>query len=679
LERTDFSGVLMDQLEEVMDDRPAPFEEEGDDSVAMASLGARLQTMFKEFEDARDTIEDEWLRDLRQYNAQYERDVLERLDPNRSRVYIGLTRTKVMSAYSRIVDLLFQRGERWFSFTPTPVAEIDPVKEAKIKQTALMEIMQVAGEAYPDLIAARRNELRKAIQKEINEDAAMAAAEMEIEVEDQMVEANVEQMLKETLMELVIFGSGCIKAGGTRVDRRKRYLKSEDGMHALMYEEVPKPDFESVSIFDCYPEPYSTSMEDCSAFFRRHRLSRKHFRELGDLPGFDTDSVDRIIRDNRKGTYYEKDHERERREMAGLNTVYGSEHRYEVLEFWGSLSGAELLEVGVGMSIDDFEELTEDELADMNDPVIVLEEDAEYAANVWIANGEVLMARISPIPDGKIPYHIAPYEKVPHQFWGIGVPRMMRDSQSTMNAAIRIFLDNQAISSGPMVEVNTDLLAAGEDPQDLHPWRIFLREGGDPGAPMVRFYQANTNNSGLGNIIELFRRFADETTSLPSYTHGQQTDSMNKTATGVSMLMNNANIALKSTIKNIDDYMLEPMMQSLYAWNMEWNDKEYVKGDFRVIARGSTALVQKEIQSQRLLQFMQIAGQAGPVASILNWREIIQDIARSMDIDPERALISQEEINAAMALAQGGAGGPVPPGAVPGPMGGPPPGAPPAA
>lgn len=669
----------MDQLEEVMDDRPAPFEEEGEESVSMASLGARLQTMFKEFEDARDNIEDEWLRDLRQYNAQYERDVLERLDPNRSRVYIGLTRTKVMSAYSRIVDLLFQRGERWFSFTPTPVAEIDPVQEAKIKQTALMEIMQVAGEAYPDLIAARRNELRKAIQKEINEDAAMAAAEMEIEVDDQMVEANVEQMLKETLMELVIFGSGCIKAGGTRVDRRKRYLKSEDGMHALMYEEVPKPDFESVSIFDCYPEPYSTSMEDCAAFFRRHRLSRKHFRELGDLPGFDGDTVDRIIRDNRKGTYYEKDHERERREMAGLNTVYGSEHRYEVLEFWGSLSGSELLEVGVGMSIDEFEELTDDDLADMNDPVIVLEEDAEYAANVWIANGDVLMARISPIPDGRIPYHIAPYEKVPHQFWGIGVPRMMRDSQSTMNAAIRIFLDNQAISSGPMVEVNTDLLAAGEDPQDLHPWRIFLREGGDPGAPMVRFYQANTNNSGLGNIIELFRRFADETTSLPSYTHGQQTDSMNKTATGVSMLMNNANIALKSTIKNIDDYMLEPMMQSLYAWNMEWNDKEYVKGDFRVIARGSTALVQKEIQSQRLLQFMQIAGQAGPVANMLNWREIIQDIARSMDIDPERALISQEELNAAIALAQGGAGGPVPEGAMPGAMAGAPPGAPPAA
>ena len=671
----------MDEYEEVMDDLPAPSEEQEDTegSAPLSNLGARLQGMFTEFEDARSNIEDDWLRDLRQYNAMYERDVLEKLDPNRSRVYIGLTRTKVMAAYSRMIDLLFQRGERFFSFTPTPVANIDPMQEAKIKQQALMEIMQVAGEAYPDLIAARKNEIRKAIQSEINEDAAIAAAEMETEVEDQLVEANAEQMLKEALMELVIYGSGCVKAGGTRVDRRKRYGRGEDGSYVMLYEEVPKPDIESVSIFDCYPDPYATSMDDCTAFFRRHKLSRKHFRDLSMLPGFDGDAIDRIIRDHRGGTYAEKDHERERRELAGLQTLHGNDNRFEILEFWGSVSGFDLIEVGVGISVEDFEKLSEEELADQEEMQLVLEEDAEYAANVWIANGEVLMARISPIPDGKIPYHIAPYEKVPHQFWGIGVPRMMRDSQTTMNSAIRIFLDNQAISSGPMVEVNTDLLAAGEDPQDLHPWRIFLREGGDPGAPMVRFYQANTNNAGLGNIIELFRRFADETTSLPSYTHGQQTDSMNKTATGASMLMTAANIALKSTIKNVDDYMLEPMMNALYSWNMEWNDKDYVKGDFRVVARGSTALVQKELQSQRLLQFMQIAGGAPMVAQIINWRELIEDMARAMDIDPDRAVISEEQINAAIAAAQGGAGGPIPQGAMPGPMGGPPGGAPPQA
>ena len=47
---------------------------------------------------------------------------------------------------------------------------------------------------------------------------------------------------------------------------------------------------------------------------------------------------------------------------------------------------------------------------------------------------------------------------------------------------------------------------------------------------MVRFYQPQSN-SALVSVIELFRRFADETTALPSYTHGQTQSSLNRTAT----------------------------------------------------------------------------------------------------------------------------------------------------
>lgn len=672
----------MDQYEEVKDDRPAPFdvvaiedvdapgqdEEDQSQPIALANLGARLDALYTEYKDARAYIEDEWLKDLRQYNGQYEPEVLAKLADNRSKVFVGLTRTKVMAAYSRIVDLLFQRGERWFAVEPTPVAEINPVREAEIKRKAISEVMaQSGGTPYPDLIAERARELRREIQKTIQTDASLAAAEMTVEIEDQIVEANGEQHLKETIMEQVIFGSGCFKAGGTRIDRRKRYAETEQGF-ALIYEEVPKPDLESVSIFDCFPDPYAVSMDDCDSFFRRHRLTRKQFRDLRGLPGFKAEVIDRIIRENHKGTYTESDVERQRREMSGFTTTVGREQRFEVLEYWGSLSGTDLIEVGVGMNEEDWEALDaeEQERREEEGMSLVLEEDAEYAANVWLAEGEVLMARISPIADGRIPYHIAPYERVPHQFWGVGVPRMMRDSQTTMNSAIRIFLDNQAISSGPMVEVNTDLLEAGEDPQDIHPWRVFLRDGGDPAAPAVRFYQANTNTSGLGNIIEMFRRFADETTSLPSYTHGQQTDALNDTATGASMLMTAANIALKSTIKNVDDFLLEPIISALYTWNMEWSDKEHIKGDFRARARGSTALVQKELQSQRLLQFAQIAASVPPMQGMIDWRSIIEDMARSMDIDPDRAVMSQEAVDAALAQSGGGEGGPVPQGGMPG-------------
>ena len=218
---------------------------------------------------------------------------------------------------------------------------------------------------------------------------------------------------------------------------------------------------------------------------------------------------------------------------------------------------------------------------------------------------------------------------------------MMRDSQTTMNAATRIWIDNMALSSGPLVEVNTDLLADGEDPSDIHPWRVFLRSGGDGSMPAVRFYQPVANANGLNQIVELFRRFADETTSLPSYTHGEQTRSLNKTATGMSMLMGAANVALKSTIKNIDDFLLEPMVESLFHYNMEFGTDEDAKGDLKIVPRGSTALVQKEVQSQRLLQFLSLV--SNPLdAALVDRGQLLKDIAKSMDIDPDEILKSTE-------------------------------------
>jgi len=219
----------------------------------------------------------------------------------------------------------------------------------------------------------------------------------------------------------------------------------------------------------------------------------------------------------------------------------------------------------------------------------------------------------------------------------------MRDSQGTLNAATRIWLDNLAMSSAPMMEINTDLLAAGEDPTDIHPWRVFLREGGDGSMPMVRWYQPIANANGLNQIVEIFRRFADETTSLPSYTHGQQSNSMNKTASGMSMLMGAANVALKSTIKNVDDFLLEPLIRSMFHWNMEYGTNQKSKGDLKIVARGSTALVQKEVQSQRLLQFLSLVSNDLD-SSLIDRQQLISEVAKSMDIDPDGIIKSEEQL-----------------------------------
>tara|TARA_X000001316_G_scaffold12134_2_gene5720 strand:+ start:1849 stop:3852 length:2004 start_codon:yes stop_codon:yes gene_type:complete len=596
------------------------------------SLGNILYSKYTEYKDARDDIEDDWIEDLRAFMGQYDPDVLAKIQQKgeRSQVFVGLTRTKVLAAFSRITDLLFQPGQKFFTIEPTPISK-QPLLEKELMEKAALEIMQAAQVIDPglvdELIQARLAEL----ENELKEETEARVANMEEAILDQALENNLEGKMKDAIMEQVIFGTGAMKAGTLRVDKDHRWIKGEEGFN-LVYEESPAPEMEAVSIFDLYPDPFATSMEDMRDIFRRHIISRQEFADLKDFPGFNTDEIDMCIEMYPDGNHDEAQHEKDRREIANVRDRSTQTNKFELLEYWGSLNGYDLQEVGIEFGDDD----------DLS---------MEYSANIWVVAGKVIKAQLNPLPGAVIPYFIFPYEKNPHAFWGTGIPRMMRDSQNTMNAATRIYLDNVALSSGPMVEVNTDIMASGEDPTELYPWRVFLREGGDGNQPMVRFYQPQSNSPALVSVIELFRRFADETTALPSYTHGQTQSSLNRTATGISILMSNANIVLKSVIKNIDDYLTQPMVRSLYDWNMTWNDNDKVKSDMRVVAKGSTALIQKEVQSQRLLQFLSLIN--NPMdAQMVDREKLLTDIAKSLDIDPDEVIKSQEELMNEQALQQ---------------------------
>ena len=607
-----------------------PTEEEQEE---LNSLGSILKAKYTEYKDARDNIEDDWIEDLRAFMGQYDPDVLSKIQSkgDRSQVYVGLTRTKVLAAYSRITDLLFQPGQDFFSIEKTPISK-QPVVERQLAEKAALEIQQAAEQVgtagLEELVMARLQELTE----EIEEETDRRVENMHQAILDQSKESNLEQKMKDAIMEQVIFGTGAMKAGTLKVEKDHMYMTNEEGVPELYIEEYPMPEMEAVSIFDLYPDPHATSVNDMRDIFRRHIISRTEFNALKDYPGFNVDLINECIEMNPEGNHDEAQHEIDRRNIANVNDSNTNTEKFEVLEFWGSLNGYDLQDAGIEFG-------DEDDLS------------MEYDANIWIVSGKVIKAQLNPLPGGVIPYFIFPYEKNPHAFWGTGVPRMMRDSQATMNAATRIYLDNVALSSGPMVEVNTDIMASGEDPTELYPWRVFLREGGDGNQPMVRFYQPQSNSPALVSVIELFRRFADETTALPSYTHGQTQSSLNRTATGISILMSNANIVLKSVIKNIDDFLTKPMIRSLYDWNMTWNQDKNVKSDMRIIAKGSTALIQKEVQSQRLLQFLSLIN--NPIdAQMVDREKLLTDIAKSLDIDPDEVIKSQEELMNEQALQQ---------------------------
>ena len=321
------------------------------DSVEMddpiISLGGELKSKYYEFRDARSDIEDDWVEDLRAFMGQYDNDTLAKIREkgDRSQVYVGLTRTKVLAAYSRITDLLFQPGQRFYSIESTPVTK-QPTVERELTERAALEIMEAAQVIDPmmvdDLIQARYKEL----VKELDEETDIRVGKMLEVINDQTLENNLEGSMKDAIMEQVIFGTGAMKAGTLRIERNHKWINSEEGYN-LIYEEEPMPEMEAVSIFDLYPDPYATSIDDMRSIFRRHILSRVDFQQLKDSPGFNSDLIEECIHMNPEGNHDEEQHERDRRDIANVNEYAADSGKFEVLEFWGSVNGFELEEHGL--------------------------------------------------------------------------------------------------------------------------------------------------------------------------------------------------------------------------------------------------------------------------------------------------------------------------------------------
>ena len=99
-----------------------------------------------------------------------------------------------------------------------------------------------------------------------------------------------------------------------------------------------------------------------------------------------------------------------------------------------------------------------------------------------------------------------------------------------------------------------------------------------------------------------------------------------------------------------------PLGETLFAWNMQFNeDAPEIKGDLHIKARGTTSLMQKEVRSQRLMTFLQVASNQN-LAPFVRWHLYYLRLQKSLDIEPEK-LINDPEKAAIFAKIMGMANG----------------------
>lgn len=616
----------------------------------MSPLGSKLEGMWTEAQADRREQEQKWLKDLRQVKGEYDPEIKARLHPKRSKAFLSLTRTKTKTISSRMTDLLFPaNGEKNWGIGPTPIPELNPA----VIENLVQQYQAQTGEPISE----------EQIKLFINKEATNRCNAMEKEMADQLTELKYRATIREAIKSGNIYGTGILKGPLVKVQKSKRWLPGPDGEWVTVELEKFLPYCEFVPVWDIYPDMSARKPEDMRFIWQRYTMNRNQVYALSKRDDFKGDAIRAYIKAYRDGDAEYKNHENDLRGLNQEGTESSSLPRrgkYEVKEFWGYLDAEELADMGVEVDADKM--------------------GMEVAANVWMLGPVVIKAVISPIEGVTFPYHWYFYEKDDSSIWGEGIPSIMRDAQKLFNAAVRAMLDNAAISAGPIIEANVDLLKNGEDPRDLYPFRVFLREGtgSDASSPAIRVEQLNSHINEFMTMIQFFRDATDEITTIPRYMYGDTSGvgGAGQTASGLSMMMGAANVTLKDQIKNFDDGITVPFIRALYFWNMEFNEKEYVKGDYNVTAKGSTSLIAREVKSEALGQFMMATN--NPVDLMYIKRDnTLREYVKVLDLDEldlikdsntvaiegeQRAAAEQEEMNfqRQVALIKAGSGGHMP-------------------
>jgi hypothetical protein len=110
-----------------------------------------------------------------------------------------------------------------------------------------------------------------------------------------------------------------------------------------------------------------------------------------------------------------------------------------------------------------------------------------------------------------------------------------------------------------------------------------------------------------------------------------------RTASGLSMLMDNASKGIKQGIANIDMAM-DGVISRLYIQNMIFEADPFLKGDFKVNTRGAMGLISREQQATNKREFL--AQTANPIdVQIMGMdgrRYLLKDVARTLQMDTDK-------------------------------------------
>ena len=575
-------------------------------------------------------VDKRWLEDLDQYNSKDNVNraasqmmtsveqgypvTTQHAKPHRSTVFIGMTRQKTNAAEARVADILLPTDDRNWGIQPTPEPYLMGMTKDESPALDTRTGQQVVGQ---DGQPVRKKDVARAIM----EVARKKADAMQTEINDQLIECDYNSELRKMIHDAAVLGTGVIKGPIVTNRTRKAWQPRTDfegnTIHEIVMVEELNPASFRVDPRNVFPDSgCGENIHDGKGVYERQKMTVKQVRELAKQPGYMKSQLRKVLEEGpkRSATFQELENE-EQRDIA--------RDTYEMWEYWGEVDHEDLEACGIKLGEKDI-------LRTVNACVVMI-------------NSTIVKAFLNPLDDGQLPYDFYVWEKVAGSCWGYGVPYLMRSQQKVLNSAWRQMMDNAGVSSGPQIVMNPNVIQPADKQWQLSSRKIwFATDDMDDVRKAFATFEFNSHQEELANIIKMAVELADQETGVPTIMQGEK-GAAPDTVGGMQMLMNSANVVLRRLVKQFDDQVTKPHIRRYYDYNMLYNEDEEIKGDFSVDARGSSALLVRDIQNQAFLNLL--AAATNPVFGMfIDPQKLFEKALQAQHIDPAEIFKSEDEI-----------------------------------
>lgn len=562
---------------------------------ALDGLGLTLARLRSKAIDDRKAsgIEDDWAEDEEYYegiddNTRNE-NALQSKPPGQaeirrnandadSTVFFNITRPYCDAAAARMGDMLLPTDDRNYAIRPTPKPELVSIAGGRFPQQVEKQI----DDAYPgdpDKAAQKKAELVAEIDGEINE-AKEKARRAQDRIDDWLVECQYHAEVRKVIVDAACAGAGILKGPVPKKTTRTAYLNGK-----LEQREEISPTSRRINYWNFFPDgSCGGNIHNGSHTFEKDDITEKELTGLIGSPGYFEDEILAALKEgpHEASKIYKSSHD----SMSGLRRRK-TENLFEIWYYYGRLRRDDIEQLGI--EIDD----------DLNSNIRQLSIDVQ----ITMVNNRVIKAVQNPSDTGRFPYDVMIWQPRKNSPYGIGVARQIRTPQRVVNAAMRNLMDNAGLAGGPMWIVKRGAVEPLDGKYELSPrkgWEL----GDDATMTDVRnafaFIEIPMMQDDLQAIIQLALKMAEDVTGMPMLLQGQQGQAPD-TVGGMMLMHNNASTVTRRIARLFDDLITEPHIRAYYQYLLTFGDDKE-KGDFQIDARGSSALVERDVQNQALMQ-----------------------------------------------------------------------------